>query len=126
MIMTIDVTRIQRTQQRPQAIRNIVDVLTTLMRDTDITGWYKNAAVLGVILTEMNSFEPEKMRMKLVKNLCATLAEDHVYALKINFKKFFNGSKPGAIIRPNQIPTYPYLTATDVHAKSGDKAQRAA
>ncbi|MGE5808143.1 MAG: hypothetical protein ACM32I_03360 [Nitrospirota bacterium] len=126
LMMTIDVTRIQRTQKRPQAIRNIVDVLTTLMRDTDIKGWYKNAAVLGVIFTEMNSLEPEKMRMKLVKNLWATLAEDHLYALKINFQMFFNGSKPGVITPTNQIPLYPYLTATDVQSNSGDKAQKAA
>src|SRR5512147_116009 len=54
LVMTIDVARIQRTQQRRQAIRNIVDALTTLIRDTDIKGWYKSAAVLGVIFTEMN------------------------------------------------------------------------
>jgi hypothetical protein len=126
LMMTIDVTRIQRTQQSRKAIRNIVDVLTMLMRDTDIKGWYKSAAVLGVIFTEMNSLEPETLRGKLVENLCATLAEEHLYALKINFQMFFNDSKPGVITRLNQIPSYPYLIATAVHDKSGDKAQKAA
>lgn len=125
-MMTIDVARIQRTPQSQKAIRNIVDVLTTLMRDTDIKGWYKSAAVMGIIFTEMNSLEPETLQKKLMKNLCTTLAEDHLHALKINFQMFISDGKPGVVTRPNQIPMYSYLSATDVRDKSRDEAQQAA
>jgi hypothetical protein len=126
LMMTIDVTRIQRTQQRRQVIRNIVDALTMIMRDIDIKGWYKSADVLGVIFTEMNSLETETLRSKLVKNLGTTLAEEHRDALKIDVQMFFNDGKPGVITRPNQIPSYPHLTATDFRDKTDDKAQKAA
>src|SRR5512144_2761546 len=55
LVMTMDYTGIRRPQERSESVKETMKALLMLTRDTDIKGWYRSAAVLGVIFTEMNS-----------------------------------------------------------------------
>ena len=54
-------------------LKEVSEVLASSTRETDLLGWYKNAAVLGVIFTELGSEEPSTVCQILQKKAEAVL-----------------------------------------------------
>ena len=68
--------------------------LFVLTRDTDIKGWYRDSAVLGVIFTEMNSLETETLQKKIYASLHASLTDEQLNVIRISFHRFPDDGKP--------------------------------
>jgi exopolysaccharide biosynthesis polyprenyl glycosylphosphotransferase len=77
-LLLIDVMRIPEEEQ-DAAVRTIAPLLASLTREIDLKGWYSEGRVIGVIFTEVNSFDSERMLHKikdgLVRGLPPVLAE---------------------------------------------------
>jgi exopolysaccharide biosynthesis polyprenyl glycosylphosphotransferase len=50
-------------------VRRLTRQLAPLMRETDIKGWYTEGEVIGVLFTEFNDFDKEKMIRKIKSGL---------------------------------------------------------
>ncbi len=63
-LLLIDVMRIADTD-KDAVIRAISRQLSPLTRETDIKGWYSDGQVVGILFTEFNTFDAEKMVRKI-------------------------------------------------------------
>jgi exopolysaccharide biosynthesis polyprenyl glycosylphosphotransferase len=125
LVMTIDFTQINRAKIRKLAVKDTVDALSQLTRDTDIKGWYRSSAILGVIFTEMNSMETESLQKKIYQNLLATLPEEHLDEIQIYFHRFPDDGKPGDSGSQSNFNFYPDYPRRDESRKIEFRIKRA-
>ncbi len=107
LVMTLDFSGIGNPEDRREALRLAADGLLLLTRTTDIKGWYRKAAVLGVILTEMNSLDTNAIQEKMSKGLKPRLSEAQWNALRISFHRFPDDGGPAKPTDPSQFTFYP-------------------
>src|SRR5437899_5630963 len=76
----------------PSAMRAIASSLSAAMRETDVTGWYENASIIGIILTTLNGTERHIVESAVVRRVRTVLAEslneDQLGAISISFQIF--------------------------------------
>lgn len=53
LLVLLDLELMLREPGSKQALKQILGVLSTSIRETDVTGWYKKDAILGVMFTEV-------------------------------------------------------------------------
>ena len=53
LLVLLDLELMLREPGGEQALRQILGVLSTSIRETDVMGWYKKHAILGVMFTEV-------------------------------------------------------------------------
>ncbi len=94
LVMTLDFSGIRELESRRESVTWAMKSLSVLTRDTDIKGWYKDSAVLGVIFTEMNSLETESLQKKIYSSLHGSLSEEQLTVIKITFHRFPDEGKP--------------------------------
>jgi lipopolysaccharide/colanic/teichoic acid biosynthesis glycosyltransferase len=98
--------------------------LCVLTRDTDIKGWYKNSASLGVIFTEMNSLETETLQKKIYTSLHASLSEEQLSIIRISFHRFPEDGKPNKPGGPVNFTFYPDYPKKERSRKNALKMKR--
>ena len=73
-------------------MRAIASSLSAAMRETDVTGWYENASIIGIILTTLNGTERHIVESAVVRRVRTVLAEslneDQLGAISISFQIF--------------------------------------
>jgi lipopolysaccharide/colanic/teichoic acid biosynthesis glycosyltransferase len=96
-----------------QSLERVLPALTESTRDTDITGWYEQAAVLGVIFTEIGPAEGRvvinALTTRVTNALSKTLRADQLEQIHLSFHVFpeeRNGEDPG---NQEDSPFYPDL-----------------
>lgn len=94
LVMTLDFTGIRELESRRDSVTLAMKTLSVLTRDTDIKGWYRDSAVLGVIFTEMNSLETELLQKKIYASLHASLTHEQLSVISISFHRFPDEGKP--------------------------------
>src|ERR1043165_4629365 len=52
-LMLVDMEELKRTMS-VAAIEDIAVAISTVMRETDVSGWYREHSVMGIILTTLN------------------------------------------------------------------------
>ena len=124
LIMTMDFTPIRKAQIRREAVKDVMKALLTLTRTTDIKGWYRSAAVLGVIFTEMNSLETETLQEKMYQNLQDSLSPQQLDDIQISFHRFPEDGKPGEPGGPRHFTFYPDLPKKDESRKTALRIKR--
>jgi len=82
ILMLVDIMRIPGEKQG-LAVKTISHLLTSLTRETDIKGWYRENQVIGVLFTEFNAFDKQEILKKIRNGLERSLPQDQM--LKINF-----------------------------------------
>ena len=105
ILMTMNVEDIF---QNPGCIERTADLISRLKKNTrniDIIGWKKEGRSLGVIFTEINSFDPDatmaRLRNKMQNGLLALFGDENFDDSRIDLKLFpedtaknvYNGSK---------------------------------
>ena len=77
-------------------MRAIASSLSAAMRETDVTGWYENASIIGIILTTLNGTERYIVESSVVRRVRTVLAEslneDQLEAISISFQIFPDGN----------------------------------
>ena len=124
-MMTVDIAGIRWAMKRQQAIRDVMGALAMLTRDTDIKGWYKGAAVMGVILTEMNTSETDALRGKLAAHFNTSPAGKYLDALQIDFIKLPSNGEPLATASPKRFILSPDIARILEQHESDYTSQKA-
>ena len=87
LLLLIDVMRIPEEEQHA-AVRTIAGSLVDLTREIDVKGWYSEGQVIGVIFTEFNSFDKEKMIAKIRNGIEGNLPQGHLAKLELSLHEF--------------------------------------
>src|SRR5260370_26279024 len=92
-------------------LRQAVDVLLTSKRETDMIGWYKENAILGVIFSEVNIegdyFIPGTLRAKIEAALAEGLGRGKAAKIAISFHIFpesWDGNQSGWVADTKLYP----------------------
>lgn len=124
LVMTLDFTGIRNVESRRESVMWAMKTLSVLTRDTDIKGWYKNSAILGVIFTEMNSLETETLQNKIYRSLHASLSEEQLNVIRISFHRFPDEGKPNKPGGPVTFTFYPDYPKKERSRKNALKMKR--
>ncbi|HZS71937.1 MAG TPA: sugar transferase [Candidatus Acidoferrum sp.] len=88
-----------------------VEPISETVRDTDIVGWCRHRAVLGVLFTELKAKPAESLieilKAKIVAALSGALTRDYFQALQLSFHAFpedFNSQKGKQVLPPLIYP----------------------
>lgn len=76
-LMLVDIDGIQDRHVKKDVAHKTARLLTSMTRETDIKGWYRQDTVLGVIFTEMNGVDPQLLRKNVEEGICASLPSWH-------------------------------------------------
>jgi lipopolysaccharide/colanic/teichoic acid biosynthesis glycosyltransferase len=74
------------------SLHKVLSTLAESTRDTDITGWYEDATVIGVIFTEIGPAEArvvvDALRTRVTAAMSKTLSRDQIDEIHISFRVF--------------------------------------
>jgi lipopolysaccharide/colanic/teichoic acid biosynthesis glycosyltransferase len=124
LVMTLDFAGIRDLESRRESVAWAMKTLSVLTRDTDIKGWYKDSAVLGVIFTEMNSLETESLQKKIYTSLHASLTDEQLNVIRISFHRFPDEGKPNTPGGPADFTFYPDYPKHERSRKKALKMKR--
>src|SRR5258707_11819363 len=89
LLMLMRVESILQTNQSERALSEIASALSSSTRETDLAGWYREGAILGVIFTEIregNWKALESLRpAKVIASLCYILRPEQLDHMNISF-----------------------------------------
>ena len=92
LLMLIDTGTVLRANRKERALTRILSALSCSTRETDVAGWYRESAILGVIFTEIREAERNALQSlvlaKLSEALHASLGAEDVDQIRISFHFF--------------------------------------
>ena len=106
LVLMLDFTLISLTERHDSIVR-VVDALAVLIRETDIKGWYRYGDVVGVIFTEMNSFDTDSFQDKINEGINACLSSQQLETLRLSFHRFPEQGRPNKAESPQKFTFYP-------------------
>lgn len=124
VVMTIDVSRFREHKMKKTAVREILDALTTLVRETDIRGWYKDGHVLGVLFAEMNRAALDVLQKKVNGVLHSSLSPAKFAYIRCAFHVFPEHGKPVQPGSASLFTFYPDLPGKERSKKKSLKVKR--
>ncbi len=124
LVMTLDFTGLRDFESKRESVMWTMKTLSVLTRDTDIKGWYKDAEVLGVIFTEMNSLETETLQKKIYASLHSSLTDEQLNVIRISFHRFPDEGKPNKPGSPVDFTFYPDYPKHERSRKNALKMKR--
>jgi hypothetical protein len=90
MLMRLDISGLM--EPNPAAARRKLEqALASGIRETDVRGWYKRGAVVGIVFTELKSAEPhvrEILIRRVMARLVAQIDPDVLFKIKATFHMF--------------------------------------
>jgi hypothetical protein len=109
--MLVHVESILQANQSEKALSEMVSALSSSTRETDLAGWYREGAILGVIFTEIREGNCKPLEglapAKVVAALRSKLSPAQLEQMHISFHFFpENGDKssPGRLANPELYP----------------------
>jgi lipopolysaccharide/colanic/teichoic acid biosynthesis glycosyltransferase len=121
LLMLLDSGNQLPSQQNGEALSKILAALSQATRETDVTGWYQNHSIVGVMFTEIASDDRNSIVSTLLGRISVALKNslslDQFNQVSISFHLFpeeFNREKP-------QCPSDPTLYPDVLHR---DKAKK--
>ncbi len=91
VLMLLDSGNLMKTAKAP-VMANLLSAITKSTRDTDLTGWYKEGSVIGVIFTEIGGSEDKsivrELSTKLTDSLYAALRIQEINEIRLSFHIF--------------------------------------
>jgi exopolysaccharide biosynthesis polyprenyl glycosylphosphotransferase len=118
LLMLVQVETVLKTSKNERTLSEIASALSGTTRETDIAGWYREDAILGVIFTELgNTGNWEAMqdstRAKVIASLRAKLSLEQVDGIYISFHLFPEKWDKGSRGRLANAKLYPDLFERD-------------
>jgi len=112
LLMLLDCTKIFQLGQSGEIIPQVEATLQSVIRDTDIVGWYQNGSVIAVLFTEVS--DPpieavEPVSAKITAALRNKLAADISEQVEVKVYVFPEPSN-GSLGRPGDTNLYPELS----------------
>jgi lipopolysaccharide/colanic/teichoic acid biosynthesis glycosyltransferase len=111
LLMLLEGDKLFQTDRRQRALQNILSSLSSSVRETDITGWFKENFIVGVIFTEVGSVDAatEAILKRVVTTLRQNLSSEEVDSIDITLHVFpdkWDEKQPGP---PARLDMYPDL-----------------
>ncbi len=92
LLMLMDTGTVLRANRKQRVLTRILSALSCSTRETDIVGWYRGSAILGVIFTEVREAERNALQSlvlaKLSEALRSSLGAEDVDQIRISFHFF--------------------------------------
>ena len=89
LLMLIDLGETWPSESSQRTLRKLLNSLSPMLRETDVTGWYRENAVVGVMLTEVTEETQESIPTvimgRLADSLKAHLTAEQFRNLGISF-----------------------------------------
>ena len=117
LLMLLDMGNGPRSDNHEKALDKILPALSLATRETDVTGWYKNDEVVGVMFTEFGADDRNTILSTLMTRVSETL-RDHLSSqqfsqISISFHLFPEEWNHDVSARPSNPTLYPDLTRRD-------------
>ena len=113
VLMLLEGCALLKAGEEQDTFHKVVAALSHSTRETDIKGWYKNHAVIGMIFTEVGEAEGKSIAKALLNKvtnaLCATLGVEQINEIKLSFHVFPEHSNEHGSSGPTDSTLYPDL-----------------
>ena len=117
LLMLLDMGDGLRSDNNEKALDKILSALSLSTRETDVTGWYKNNAVVGVMFTEFGADDRNTILTTLMTRVSETLrnnlSSQQFNQISISFHLFPEEWNHDISQRPSNPTLYPDLRRRD-------------
>jgi lipopolysaccharide/colanic/teichoic acid biosynthesis glycosyltransferase len=117
LLMLLDMGNGLRSDKNGKAMDKIFSALSLSTRETDVTGWYKNNSVVGVMFTEFGAEDRNTilttMMTRVSETLRNNLSSEHFGLISISFHLFPEEWNHDVPQRPSNPTLYPDLARRD-------------
>jgi lipopolysaccharide/colanic/teichoic acid biosynthesis glycosyltransferase len=128
VLMLLDTGHPLASGKSGKPLEKILAALAVATRETDVTGWYKNHFIVGVMFTEIGSAERDRIVSTMVARVSETL-RSHLTAeqfqqLSVSFHVFPEDWDHEASTRPSDPALYPDLSDRDKTRRGSNALKR--
>ena len=117
LLMLLDMGNCQGSAKNGKTLDSIVSVLLASTRETDVTGWYKNRATVGVMFTELVVDDKNSILSTMLTRVSTTLRDNLTFEqfnqISISFHFFPDDWDQDSSGRPSNPTLYPDLSNRD-------------
>lgn len=117
LLMLLDTGNCQGSEKNGKALDSIVSALLASTRETDVTGWYKNRAIVGVMFTELVVDDKNSILSTMLTRVSTTLRDGLTFEqfnqISISFHFFPDDWDHDISGRPSNPTLYPDLSSRD-------------
>jgi lipopolysaccharide/colanic/teichoic acid biosynthesis glycosyltransferase len=127
VLLLIDTGRSEKGQMSPRVIDDLLSSLQGATRETDVTGWYAESVIVGVMFTEIDT-DQNRVLSTILTRVGAALRErldsDQFSRIKFSFHVFPDNWDPNHPERPSNPILYPDLEKRGKANAAGRIAKR--
>ncbi|HEY7096244.1 MAG TPA: sugar transferase [Terriglobales bacterium] len=117
LLMLLDMGREFPTQNDQKILKEIASMLVSNTRETDVVGWYRKSAEIGVMFTELSIEDRKAVLSTMLNRISANLAEhltlEQFNQISISFHMFPEEWDCDTPQRPSNPTLYPDLETRD-------------
>jgi lipopolysaccharide/colanic/teichoic acid biosynthesis glycosyltransferase len=116
LLMKLDLENCLRSNNNGKALDRIFSALSLSTRETDVTGWWKNNSVVGVLFTEFGDDRnaiPSTIMTRVSDTLRKNLSEQQFKQISFSFHLFPEEWNHDIPQRPSNPTLYPDLVSRD-------------
>jgi lipopolysaccharide/colanic/teichoic acid biosynthesis glycosyltransferase len=92
VLMLLESEALFKSNRKAEIYRQVLSVLLSSLRETDVKGWYEKGSSIGIIFTEIGSTDGGKIGLTLVTKIRSLLSEklngDQIGEIKFSFFVF--------------------------------------
>lgn len=128
LLMLLDTGNQQVSEKNGKALDSIVSALLESTRETDVIGWYKNRATVGIMFTELVVVDKNSLLSTMLTRVSTTLRDNLTFEqfnrISISFHFFPDDWDQDISGRPSNPTLYPDLASGDNTRQSLSGAKR--
>lgn len=128
MLLLVDMGKYLSSEKNGRTLERILAVLALCSRETDITGWYANDSVIGILFTEIASDGgsiPNTIITRVTGTLSKNLTAEQFNELNLSFHVFPEDWDHEGDKRPSNPTLYPDLSQREDATKALRAVKRA-
>ena len=128
LLALIDTGTCLPADKNGRVLSNIVSALSLATRETDVTGWYKNNSIVGVMFTEIVAADKysivSTMLTRVSGSLRVKLSSEQFSQISISFHLFPEDWDHEVSRRPSNPTLYPDLSQREENRRSSSTVKR--
>lgn len=122
LLMLLDMGESRSLEKSGKALDIVLGALSRSTRETDVTGWYEDRNIVGVMFTEIGTEDRDCTLTTLISRfgemLRTHLSSDQFNRISLSFHVFPEEQDQSEMKRPSQSTLYPDLTEREDARKS--------
>jgi lipopolysaccharide/colanic/teichoic acid biosynthesis glycosyltransferase len=113
ILMLLDTGSSQASEKEGRSLQKVLAALCASTRETDVTGWYRNHSVVGVMFTELGLVEKSVILSTILNRVSNALRDqltaEQLSQIHISFHMYPENWSNGGNERPTNTTLYPDL-----------------